>query len=134
MRHQDLIAGRRTALNDQRDAAIGYRALALVPGRKPNAIDGDLDCLAFSLEDEVIGSLKGPLERCFREDGRLAVPRANQPQDIRSHQKDRVKPSQTLHANADPCLFGKMDGERRLDPIIAPLPAAMNDHAFAAVL
>ena len=108
-RHQDLIAGRRTALNDQRDAAIGYRALALVPGRKPNAIDGDLDCLAFSREDEVIGSLKGPLERCFREDRRFAVPRANQPQDIRSHEKDRVKPSQTLHANAD-LLLVRQDG------------------------
>ena len=92
------------------------------------------DGSAHSLDDERIGSFERPREGRFRENGHVAVPSADEPQDVRPHQQDRVESPQTLHANADPGVFSEVDGERRLHAKVAPLPPTMNDHAFAAVL
>src|SRR5579872_1776454 len=90
-RDHDLIAGRRAALDDEGDAAIGDRFVPVVARLKPDAIDGGFDCWADNLENEMIRRLKQPFERGLRKNSPFAVANANQPQHIRPYEQDRVK-------------------------------------------
>ncbi len=83
---------------------------------------------------DVVRGLEGPCERALGENGHRAVPHPYQPHEVRPDEQQRVIATQALHAHADSRVFGQVNRERRLDAIIGPLPAAVDDHALAAVL
>src|ERR1700733_5884931 len=133
-RYEQFVRRHRAALNDQCDAAVDEGLIGVVARSYSYAIDGSRHPRPIDLDDKFVGFLKRPRERSFGEKGLRAIPNADEKQLIRALQKNRVEAPQTLDTDAHSHMFCKVSFERRLHPVIAPLPATMDDHAFAAVL
>src|SRR6185437_13641300 len=115
-------------------SAVRERELVLVARLKPDISDRSFDLRAVGLDTEWVRRLEGPGKRGLGEDHGPAVADPRQPSLVRPHEEHGVIAAQALHPDADAGMVREVNGQRRLDAIVAPAPKPMDDHALPAVL